>query len=63
LWLIEVWFSASTFLVKIATFAKPQTVGGKPNDEKNVDKKKDYDEINNENTFCTLFDDMRIRFM
>jgi len=25
LWLIKVWFYASTFLVKIATFAKPQT--------------------------------------
>jgi hypothetical protein len=27
LWLIKVWFSASTFVVKIATFAKPETVG------------------------------------
>jgi hypothetical protein len=26
LWLIKVWFSASTFGVKIATFAKPETV-------------------------------------
>jgi hypothetical protein len=26
LWLIKVWFSASTFMVKIANFAKPQTV-------------------------------------
>jgi len=26
--LIKVWFSASTFVVKIATFAKPETVGG-----------------------------------
>jgi hypothetical protein len=26
LWLIKVWFSASTFVVKIPTFAKPQTV-------------------------------------
>jgi hypothetical protein len=26
LWLIKVWFSASTFVVKIATFAKRQTV-------------------------------------
>jgi hypothetical protein len=26
LWLIKVWFSASTFVVKIATFAKPETV-------------------------------------
>jgi hypothetical protein len=25
LWLIKVWLSASTFVVKIATFAKPQT--------------------------------------
>jgi hypothetical protein len=28
-WLIKVWFSASTFVVKIATFAKRQTVMGK----------------------------------
>jgi hypothetical protein len=27
LWLIKVWFSASTFVVKTATFAKPETVG------------------------------------
>ncbi|NCC88615.1 MAG: hypothetical protein EOM05_12275 [Clostridia bacterium] len=27
MWLIKVWFSASTFVVKIATFAKPETVG------------------------------------
>jgi hypothetical protein len=26
LWLIKIWFSASTFVVKIATFAKPQNV-------------------------------------
>ena len=26
-WLIKVWFSASTFVVKIATFAKPENVG------------------------------------
>ncbi|MBK7695613.1 MAG: hypothetical protein IPI30_15260 [Saprospiraceae bacterium] len=26
LWLMNVWFSASTFVVKIATFAKPETV-------------------------------------
>jgi hypothetical protein len=26
LWLIKVWFSAQTFVVKIATFAKPETV-------------------------------------
>jgi hypothetical protein len=29
LWLIKVWFSASTFVVKIATFAKPETVTAK----------------------------------
>jgi len=29
LWFIKVWFSASTFVVKIATFAKRQTVVGK----------------------------------
>ncbi len=28
LWLIKVWFSASTFVVKFATFAKPETVSG-----------------------------------
>jgi hypothetical protein len=28
LWLIKVWFSASTFVAKIATFAKPPTVSG-----------------------------------
>jgi hypothetical protein len=28
-WLIKVWFSASTFVVKIATFAKPDTVHAK----------------------------------
>uniref|UniRef100_UPI0037C13E4A hypothetical protein n=1 Tax=Flavobacterium sp. TaxID=239 RepID=UPI0037C13E4A len=26
LWLIKVWFSASTFVVQIATFAKPENV-------------------------------------
>jgi hypothetical protein len=26
LWLIKVWFPASTFVVKIATFAKPENV-------------------------------------
>ncbi|AZI34441.1 hypothetical protein EIB73_06505 [Kaistella carnis] len=26
MWLIKVWFSASTFVVKIATFAKPENV-------------------------------------
>ena len=28
LWLIKHWFSASTFVVKIATFAKPPHVSG-----------------------------------
>jgi hypothetical protein len=43
LWLIKVWFSASTFVVKIATFAKPETVVqhfGLCLD-KNTDKKQD----------------------
>jgi len=31
LWLNKVWFSASTFVVKIATFAKPETVISKTN--------------------------------
>ncbi len=26
LWLIKAWFSASTFVVKLATFAKPENV-------------------------------------
>ncbi|TBX66654.1 hypothetical protein EZL74_10755 [Flavobacterium silvisoli] len=26
MWSIKVWFSASTFVVKIATFAKPENV-------------------------------------
>jgi hypothetical protein len=29
LWLNKVWFSASTFVVKIATFAKPESVNFK----------------------------------
>jgi hypothetical protein len=29
LWLIKVWFSVSTFVVKIATFAKPENVTSK----------------------------------
>jgi pyrroloquinoline quinone (PQQ) biosynthesis protein C len=28
LWLIKHWFSASTFVVKIPAFAKPETVSG-----------------------------------
>jgi hypothetical protein len=38
LWLIKVWFSASTFVVKIATFAKPENVIG--NSEVNHQKDK-----------------------
>jgi hypothetical protein len=30
LWLIKVWFSASTFVVKIAAFAKPENVTCNP---------------------------------
>jgi hypothetical protein len=33
LWLIKHWFSASTFVVKIATFAKPENVIGNPTAE------------------------------
>ena len=29
MWLIKIWFSPSTFVVKIATFAKPENVMGK----------------------------------
>jgi hypothetical protein len=29
MWLIKVWFTASTFVVKIATLAKPENVMGK----------------------------------
>ena len=35
LWLIKVWFSASTFVVKIATFAKPQNVVRHPKQHPN----------------------------
>jgi hypothetical protein len=38
LWLITVWFSASTFVVKIATFAKPEN--GKNGEEKVREGKK-----------------------
>jgi hypothetical protein len=34
LWLIKVWFSASTFVVKITTFAKPETVLGNTHQSK-----------------------------
>jgi hypothetical protein len=34
LWLIKVWFSASTFVVKIATFAKPEIVIGHLKDDR-----------------------------
>jgi hypothetical protein len=34
LWLIKVWFSASTFVVKIATFAKPENVMRHPMTER-----------------------------
>jgi hypothetical protein len=30
LWFIKVWFSASSFVLKIGTFAKPQNVSGNP---------------------------------
>jgi hypothetical protein len=37
LWLKKGLFSASTFVVQIATFAKPQTVMGKLNKNQNQD--------------------------
>jgi hypothetical protein len=33
LWLIKVWFSVSTFVVKIATFAKPGNVTSNPKEK------------------------------
>jgi hypothetical protein len=45
LWLIKVWFSASTFVVKIATFAKPKTV--MPKLKKTNDSEKKTNNINN----------------
>jgi hypothetical protein len=39
LWLIKVWFSASTFVLKIATFAKPETVIGKRSGRQHNDKR------------------------
>jgi len=39
LWLIKVWFSASTFVVKIATFAKPETVSGNTRATQNAERK------------------------
>ena len=44
LWLIKVWFSASTFVVKIATFAKPQTVSSNAmtTNLNNIEKSKMY---------------------
>jgi hypothetical protein len=41
LWLIKVWFSASTFVVKIATFAKPQNVGNKAKSDTHQPQEKD----------------------
>jgi len=39
LWLIKVWFSASTFVVNIATFAKPETVTGNPTTDRATSKR------------------------
>jgi len=42
LWLMKVLFSASTFVVKIATFAKPETVVrhcNEPHNRKETDRK------------------------
>jgi hypothetical protein len=40
MWLIKVWFSASTFVVKIATFAKRQNVMGKFKNQNGLLKQK-----------------------
>jgi hypothetical protein len=40
LWLIKVWFSASTFVVKIATFAKPENVMWHLENKVTIDKPK-----------------------
>ena len=39
LWLIKVWFYASTFVVKIATFAKPETVIANAFDDVSTEQK------------------------
>jgi len=48
LWLIKVWFSASTFVVKIATFAKPETRYAQ------AEKKTTTQQIDNENGILNL---------
>jgi hypothetical protein len=50
LWLIKLWFSASTFMVKIATFAKPENVSSNYSMPNNITKtlklnKKNFDHI------------------
>jgi hypothetical protein len=44
LWLIKVRFYASTFVVKTATFAKPENVGGNVTAENEI---KSFNEIKN----------------
>jgi hypothetical protein len=41
LWLIKHWFSASTFVVKIATFAKPENVMHKAKRQREQNKPTD----------------------
>jgi hypothetical protein len=41
LWLIKHWFSASTFVVKIATFANPETVMHKAKRQREQNKPTD----------------------
>jgi len=46
LWLIKHWFSASTFVVKIATLAKPENVSGNfATPPKNLTGRKSYKEL------------------
>jgi hypothetical protein len=58
LWLIKHWFSASTFVVKIATFAKPETVSSNAittninNDDKSKKPNIDHNSFTNNNVVC-----------
>jgi hypothetical protein len=46
LWLIKVWFSASTFVVKIATFAKPENVMHNKKQKHENDENSNFDYFN-----------------
>ena len=57
LWLIKHLFSASTFVVKIATFAKPETVSSKP-----IDKPKRRIDFNFIIMYCIETNNLTYRF-